>query len=235
MNQKICSKCKESKSVSEFGKASKEKSGLKSRCKACVSIDGKDYRLNNSEKRKETTRNYHLRNSENINKRSREWYAANKEKARETRSRWRTANYEKDYADRIKYREENAEKLKAAAKIWSDKNRDKVNRKARKWRENNPEKVSAANRLWSRTNRQKAAAKSSRRIAAKLKATPLWANHFFIEEIYDLAKLRTDNTGIAWHVDHIVPIRSKLVCGLHCHNNLRVIPAKINLLKSNMH
>src|SRR3990167_3661229 len=56
---------------------------------------------------------------------------------------------------------------------------------------------------------------------------------FFMEEIYDLARLRTRVMGFQWHVDHIVSIKSPLVCGLHVENNLRVIPAIENLKKRN--
>jgi hypothetical protein len=72
-----------------------------------------------------------------------------------------------------------------------------------------------------------------RRNAEKLKATPSWANLFFIEEAYDLAQRRTEATGFQWHVDHIVPLRSKRVCGLHVEHNLQVIPARTNLAKGN--
>ena len=64
-------------------------------------------------------------------------------------------------------------------------------------------------------------------------AAPVWANNFFIEEIYALAALRTKMFGFKWHVDHIVPLQSKLVCGLHVEHNLCVIPAIDNLTKGN--
>jgi len=54
-----------------------------------------------------------------------------------------------------------------------------------------------------------------------------------IGEAYALAKTRTETTGIAWHVDHIVPLRGKEVCGLHNAFNLQVIPAVQNLQKGN--
>ena len=84
-------------------------------------------------------------------------------------------------------------------------------------------------------NTPKVNAASARRHAKKLNATPKWANHFVIEEAYDLAQRRTKATGFKWHVDHIVPLQSTFVCGLHVENNLRVIPAVVNVEKSNRH
>ncbi len=75
--------------------------------------------------------------------------------------------------------------------------------------------------------------RNSRRRAAKLNATPVWANQFFIEEAYDLAQRRNKVTGLEWQVDHIVPLQSKLVCGLHTDRNIQVIPKAINISKGN--
>lgn len=65
------------------------------------------------------------------------------------------------------------------------------------------------------------------------KAMPKWANTFFIQEIYALARLRTKLFDLIFHVDHIIPLRGKLVCGLHVENNLQILPEKENLRKSN--
>lgn len=64
-------------------------------------------------------------------------------------------------------------------------------------------------------------------------AYPKWANTFFITETYDLAKLRTELTGIKWEVDHIIPIKSEYVCGLHVEHNLQVVPQLWNRSKRN--
>lgn len=86
---------------------------------------------------------------------------------------------------------------------------------------------------WRRSNPDVLAAARVRRRADETKATPSWAVPFFIREAYALANLRTKMFGFAWHVDHIVPLRSKLVCGLHTEANLQVIPGAINMAKSN--
>ena len=78
-------------------------------------------------------------------------------------------------------------------------------------------------------------ARDAKRRAAKLHATPAWANEFFMEEAYSLARLRTELTGVPHEVDHIVPLQNSLVCGLHVHTNLQVIPAPLNRSKNNRH
>jgi hypothetical protein len=64
-------------------------------------------------------------------------------------------------------------------------------------------------------------------------AMPAWANRFFIDETYSFAQLKSDVSGIKHNVDHIVPLKSPVVCGLHTHENLRVIPGIENRSKRN--
>ena len=67
-------------------------------------------------------------------------------------------------------------------------------------------------------------------------ATPKWltqAQKGQIRELYKIAITMTKTTGEQYVVDHIVPLRSEVVCGLHVPWNLRVIPRQENLLKSN--
>ena len=67
-------------------------------------------------------------------------------------------------------------------------------------------------------------------------ATPIWLTQqqkSEIRQLYKIAITMTKTTGEQYVVDHIVPLRSEFVCGLHVPWNLRVIPRQENLLKSN--
>jgi hypothetical protein len=89
---------------------------------------------------------------------------------------------------------------------------------------------------WKKQNVAKVNANCMKRHAQKLNATPSWLtedDHWLIEEAYDLAKLRTKMFGFVWHVDHVIPLRGKTVCGLHVPINLQVIPATENCSKRN--
>jgi len=60
-----------------------------------------------------------------------------------------------------------------------------------------------------------------------------WADLSKIKAIYSERDTRNAQGSIRWNVDHIVPLRSKLVCGLHNEHNLAVIPSIDNSRKSN--
>ena len=81
------------------------------------------------------------------------------------------------------------------------------------------------NRL-SPEGRAKRLARTNKRRAAKLNAIVAWTNLEKIKEIYK-------NCPKGFHVDHIIPLISDKVCGLHVENNLRIIPAKENIRKGN--
>ena len=72
--------------------------------------------------------------------------------------------------------------------------------------------------------------------AQKLKATPKWLtklHHEDINNFYWLSKDLTAVSGEDYHVDHIVPLKGKNICGLHVPWNLQILPADINLSKGN--
>lgn len=91
-------------------------------------------------------------------------------------------------------------------------------------------------REWNSKNKHKVVAYSAKRRAVKLNASTSWLSELsdlVFEEAALLAKMRSKSTGIAWDVDHIVPLQSKFVCGLHTFSNIAVVPASVNRSKSN--
>lgn len=89
------------------------------------------------------------------------------------------------------------------------------------WKKNNVVKIRADTKARRRKHRQ---------------ATPPWLSRKHkteIRQIYQMAITMTKTTGEQYVVDHIVPLRSDVVCGLHVPWNLRVVTQAENLVKSN--
>jgi 5-methylcytosine-specific restriction endonuclease McrA len=89
------------------------------------------------------------------------------------------------------------------------------------WKQANTDQVLADNKVRRRKHRQ---------------ATPPWITQkqkSEIRQLYQIAITMSKTTGERYVVDHIIPLRSDYVCGLHVPWNLRVITQEENLKKSN--
>lgn len=93
--------------------------------------------------------------------------------------------------------------------------------------------VSASGKQYSRRPLHLEIEKSVRRKRAKDGATPAWADLKKVKAIYKQAQQVSKSTGVIHHVDHQVPLTSKLVCGLHNEFNLKILPSTENLQKHN--
>ena len=137
-------------------------------------------------------------------------------------------NYKANHykTNRDKYLEYSAKKYKENPEYftqWNLNNKDKNRSKDKKWRDNNPDKVRD---------------KWVRRRASKLNRTVSWSSIDKIKEIYsecDEVNLAAKTAGCAssFVVDHIIPLRGKLVSGLHVETNLQIITADENYSKGN--
>lgn len=87
--------------------------------------------------------------------------------------------------------------------------------------------------LKAKAKQAKRRAMGAERRAAELRARPRWVSAAAIQVVYREAVDLTAKTGEPHHVDHIVPLRHPLVCGLHVPWNLQAIPARENLSKNN--
>lgn len=114
----------------------------------------------------------------------------------------------------------------------------KKNKITQQWREKNKERRKEYNQVYAKQHQAKRTSLERKRQAAKLNRTPAWLTDFDklkIECLYQVAAMRTRESGYAWHVDHIIPLQGKTVSGLHVPSNLRVIPATENLRKNNLY
>jgi len=125
------------------------------------------------------------------------------------------------------------EKENAATKAYSDRNPEKQKARKKKYREENSEKVKLQISAWYKNNRGKCRASLARYRAAKLKATTSWADKENIKLIYVKARRLELWLDEDFNVDHIVPLQSEFVCGLHCEQNLQIITFTDNMVKGN--
>lgn len=119
---------------------------------------------------------------------------------------------------------------------WSKNNRVRCNTNQAKWREANKEKVKAYAKIDRVRNRATFKAASAKRRAQLINATPKWADLSAIRRVYVQAVEHNKAYGIygdRWEVDHIIPLVSPVVCGLHVHWNLRCVPTRLNRTKKN--
>jgi len=152
--------------------------------------------------------------------RSRDWRAKNPEKVA-FYAACRKADSEKERLRHAKRRLENPEKIRQSC---------------RKWRLKNLESERARTRAWLRENPHIRNSYASRFRASLLQRTPRWLTETdlgAIDFIYALAQIKTLETGVSHHVDHILPLRGKLVSGLHVLSNLQILSAQENQSKSN--
>lgn len=90
------------------------------------------------------------------------------------------------------------------------------------WYENNKD----YHRQYLINNRASFNLNSAKRRAIEKSAIPSWANIEKIKEIYI-------NCPEGYHVDHIVPLQGKYICGLHVESNLQHLTVEENLSKGN--
>ena len=123
---------------------------------------------------------------------------------------------------------------------YTARNREEAKQRASAWYYSNKEYANKRNKVygavWRTANKDKQCAKSNRYRSSKLQATPKWLSQEQqkqIESFYWLSRLQNELTDNVYHVDHIIPLKGKTVCGLNVPWNLQIIPALDNIRKGN--
>ena len=123
----------------------------------------------------------------------------------------------------------NPEYFKQQLLEWKKNNPEKVKQHMRDAYQKNKKDVKRRLKIWLKENKDKVRQYRAEYKARKIKATPKWyeQERCKIEAVYQKAQ------EFGFDVDHIVPIRSKKVCGLHTWANLQLLAPDINRAKSN--
>lgn len=252
LTHKICTKCGESKpnTPEYFGKDGVNKFGeaiTRSCCKPCRKQDSRDYYLANTDAILAKNKTYYRDNTASVNATNKVYHAANVEKIQEYQKAYRIENseesrrYNKNYYETNRqsfkiYRRVNAERIKNWGREYRKVNASKISKRVKGYRKANAETIKAWQKEYYALNKGKFLAFAKARKLLVISRVPKWESdddRFLIEEIYNLSLLRSKLTNIPWEVDHIIPLKGKLVSGLHTPSNLQVIPAVINREKSN--
>lgn len=194
-----------------FHKNSRRKTGYQGYCKIC-------HHRRYGKKAIERTKQYVIDNPTYRN----DYYQANVESlSHKRKDRYQNTSYgeaAREYGR--KYYKANAEILRILAREYNNEHKEIKLEYGKSWRRNNKDKVNEYQMY---------------KYAKKLNATPPWYKNEVeeIQNIYKMAVELTKTTGIKYEVDHIIPLISDVVCGLHCKDNLRVITKKENTSKRN--
>lgn len=149
---------------------------------------------------------------------------------------YRAQNPDKRRANTVKWREENKERANEVSRATYARNRDAITTRARAKFALTTTAEAERGRAYRQANKGKINKHTMARKAAYLQRTPAWLTvdeHWMIEQAYELAALRTKMFGVAWHVDHVLPLRGKTVSGLHTPYNMQVILGSENCRKGN--
>lgn len=172
---------------------------------------------------------------------SREYNAANRDAINARYAKWREENRGSLREYHKNYQRENKARLKAQAEARGEPANARI--RTNEWRRKNPErKKELARRYWE-INRERERARLNalntperkrenlaRYRARKKNAMPIWLT---IEHKAQIRAIYAEAAKRGLDVDHVVPIRSKIVCGLHVPWNLQPLTPNANKTKAN--
>jgi hypothetical protein len=205
-----------------FSKDSRRPDGLRNACRVCCKAQNQHHYATRQGEMQQRSRDYRAANPEKVAAYNREYANADHGRAQAATKRWREAHPEAERASAQKSRAKHRDTILARKKAYRAANKDKVDASIKAWRVANKDRVKTLSLHHCRV-----------RQTSKLQAIPGWADDDQIRHIYEKAKEWSAVLGIELHVDHTIPLKSPLVCGLHCPDNLQLLEKSINISKGN--
>lgn len=183
----------------------------------------------NREREKNRASTWRSQNKDKHDAATKAWRAENPDRVKNAKREWNRANPEKNRA----YREKRKPVALIKAREYKSKHKERLKIQRRIWLRANPEGNRANAKAWAKKNPDKVNARCMARYTAKMKAMPPWADREKIRAFYTEAVRLTRETGIPHEVDHIYPLKSKWLCGLHVPANLQILTESENCSKGN--
>lgn len=216
---KLCLSCNTKKEFTEFHKSKSRKDGFEVYCKVC---------------RKEKSHNRYVNNKDKILAKSTEWRVKNLEKDSANKKKYRDSHKKEHREAMAGWRKDNKEHHLKVQQHYRDKNKEKLRNYHRDWRLANPEKEALKQKKWVSKNLDKCSARTARRNAQKLKATPPWLSKEALKDMEFFYRIRSEMKNPSdWEVDHYFPLNGESAKGLHVPWNMRLITASENHKKQN--
>lgn len=202
-----------------------------------LSAINKKYREANREKTREANRKWR----ESKPSYFREYAVANRDSINANYAKWLEKNREAQRKYHREYQRKNKKRIKAQAELRGEPVAARI--RAKEWSRKNPErKKELARRYWEINHEHERARLNAldtperkrenlaRYRARKENAMPTWLT---TKHKAQIRSIYAEATKRGLEVDHAVPIRSKIVCGLHVPWNLQLLTPNANKTKSN--
>ena len=88
-------------------------------------------------------------------------------------------------------------------------------------------------KIWHKNNRHRVSESNRHRRRKMDDATPTWVDRSELQRL-EAERVKIENdTGVRYEIDHIIPIKHPLICGLHVPWNLQIVTAQYNNSKGN--
>lgn len=244
VSQKHCHTCNQVKPLSDFHKNAAREDGVCHECKECAKQRAKNWRDNNLEKARATTRRCQQQRKArgiryvapedgekhcNLCDQTKHVSAFNKNVTMPDGLRYCCRDCEK--AKGIQWRTQNRERDRRTHRAWAARNKGKLKEKRAIYREKNREILREKNRIYGRQNPEKRREQVMRRNARKRQSTIAPVSYKRIWErdkgFCYLCGLRVDPND-CWY-DHIIPLSKG---GSHTESNIAVTHSWCNMKKS---
>ena len=131
------------------------------------------------------------------------------------------------------YYKENRDRILQYHVEYLGENKERINRYQREHYQKNKESIKQYQAEYLQMHLAEHNATGMKRYALKKNALPVYADLDAIKKIYRKSHLLSLITGIKYHVDHIIPLKGRNVCGLHIETNLQILSASENCSKHN--